>query len=1467
MAPIRPDQGSVVDNGDGRYTATINTQYAGKYDLHAYLVVAGGFVGHYYDDPYFDPASLAKRRVDASLNFNWDEGKVTTMGIDFVSVWWSGKIKVDSTNSYTFTLVFDDNARLFIDGVLLIDMFDRAPGAASASHTLEANVYHDVMIEYRDVTDNAHLKFYWESAGASVPYELVPTENMFYVDDISGSPYNYTVVAGAADASKTVAKGKGLYRATAGRENKFSIVSNDAFGNWRGDFNLGYGDKPAFHDSLLEDAVSLDGFVGVASLVEDNSGGGYGNSDVPVSVSYNSTTKLFDATYVPGKSGIYAMYVGLSSEQLPFYSDDVASLPQIFGSPFTVTVSPDVTFARQSDVYGGHGNCAVASGDPSNWDVNGVNADSWASWDAGDGCSGVNHGLAGVEQTFFINSRDSNHNNRSAFADDDKWEVIAHSLEHNVAYEGTVERHSMSGQHLARITPKVSGRYLLDVTLNDAHALGSPFELYVRHNVAHGPTCEIVDPQGLKQYLKAYTHPTVNSYYVQLKDLEGNKLVRTDYPYVPSVSVHVTSDAANNVKDADGNVFFVGDGTFRFEYNPTVVGQNKLNIIVNGMHISGSPFAITSEATVGSVKGSQSTVTGAALTAGTAGVEESFVIQSRDVNGEPRSSDGDVFDVTLTMQTVSTRPPDLDTMVDDGWGSDATFTGTQTYMSDGQYRAAYNATVSGTYSLSIQEQGSAEHVSGSPFTLVISPGAASATESDVPGEGTRTGKSGIANVIRVHARDVFGNYLLKGGDKVGVRAELKSHHQADWEKVAGAGGYSTPGVPSGDLIGDVADFYSVSVPVFDNNDGSYTCDFNPVYAGTYDVTAVFETPGGLWGSYYSSDDFSPSKMSLTRHDLDINFDWKLYSPVSGGNHPNIRCVTSTGRPDDPSTSHFDESKCFGNGLALPADFFSVIWSGFIETAHDEEHEFGLTCDEGSQGGVKIDGVDVIEFENCMGANGMLTGKVVMSSTSRASIEVKYRHKDEHSNVALLWRSETRGDWSTVGRESLFRDIIASATVYKPTYAPNSPSSRRSTATGESVTKAVAGVNQQFTLECRDDFGAGAYGNLQLAGGGCNVAAIARGASAITRSETFEGTVADNGDGTYTVTYNPVHSGTYYFSITAAADGAHEDVGHYYMDMGMRNLHVAGSPFILEVEPGQTASNVSHIDEGYVEDAIVGVESNVTIWAKDRRDNRRLTGGDEFEIFLALAAHGDTHGHADGDRNVYGNVEDNQDGTYTGTFAPGQESGNIGTYKLHVVLVLRDDDGNLLGREECLGSPYDITIWPSTPYGGETHVSSGWSSKTLVTAAPGGEINKFAMAANSLRSFYIQASDSHGNDWWVGGVNFVARIRGETNEQEDRTKLAVADQGNGKYKVDCELSVAGTYEIDIGIAGYSVDLSKFGRQVRRDNGGFGLMGKYFSNQHLLGAPSLVRVDKTIDFNWGHGLVTKSAIDFVSIEWTG
>lgn len=73
---------------------------------------------------------------------------------------------------------------------------------------------------------------------------------------------------------------------------------------------------------------------------------------------------------------------------------------------------------------------------------------------------------------------------------------------------------------------------------------------------------------------------------------------------------------------------------------------------------------------------------------------------------------------------------------------------------------------------------------------------------------------------------------------------------------------------------------------------------------------------------------------------------------------------------------------------------------------------------------------------------------------------------------------------------------------------------------------------------------------------------------------------------------------------------------------------------------------------------------------------------------------------------------------------------------------------------------------------------------------------------------------------------------------------------------------GTYEASYtilrgGYATVSVVLARIG----------GLYAEYFDNAFLSGTPSKTQIDNNLDFEWGQGLVTPNAGDFVSVHWFG
>ena len=48
---------------------------------------------------------------------------------------------------------------------------------------------------------------------------------------------------------------------------------------------------------------------------------------------------------------------------------------------------------------------------------------------------------------------------------------------------------------------------------------------------------------------------------------------------------------------------------------------------------------------------------------------------------------------------------------------------------------------------------------------------------------------------------------------------------------------------------------------------------------------------------------------------------------------------------------------------------------------------------------------------------------------------------------------------------------------------------------------------------------------------------------------------------------------------------------------------------------------------------------------------------------------------------------------------------------------------------------------------------------------------------------------------------------------------------------------------------------------------GLYAEYFNNAFLDGVPAITRVESFLDYDWGEGLITEEAGDFVSVHWYG
>mmetsp|Transcript_23801 Transcript_23801/g.35130 ORF Transcript_23801/g.35130 Transcript_23801/m.35130 type:complete len:1928 (-) Transcript_23801:1096-6879(-) len=1337
--------GTIVDCGGGEYTSTVNVTASGTYDLHAYHIIPGGLRGWYYSDPFFSEDNLVSSRIDAIVNFTWGAGQVAVgAGTDYASIRWEGFVMPTFSERFTFWVDVgdDDDIRLYVDGFLLIDCWGSTPyksrGLASAEHDMVSLNAIEITLEYREFVGTAAARLLWSSA--SNPLEVIPSHCLFNKEHLIGSPYHYTVISAEVHAKNSIAFGIGLSNGIAGKEHHFSIRPKDAFGNFRGDFDrLNKDSMPAFKDKDLATVRGKDGFYAVATLLSIE-GDRHGATEVPVMIRYNTKTRMYEASYIPTKSGTYHLAVTLAPELL---GSNTAGQNHIYESPFTVITEPDITCASESEVYGGYGNCASLISDNKT-------------------CTGVSFGLAGTEHFFRINSFDLNHNKRAIGGD--SWEVIALNKKNNKYQKGRVEDHK-NGEYIVYITPYTSGPNELLVTLNGVHARGSPFLLNVRHGQAHGPSCFMMTDLKTSKVIA-----TVSNYFtVQTMDKCGNFLETNLIPYMTDVIIE-NKDPDGYIDEINHSSHFIGNGSFRITYIPMKTGLNTLSIRVNGEHIKGSPFEIN--AFPGNFSGSESTVTGHGLSKATAGVEASFTIQARDIAGNSKTTDGAHFNAMLTMQSLSYRPDDYDTLVDDKWGADSKVTGTYDYIGHGQYIVRYNATISGTYQLDIlgstNNSTQALHITGSPFFVYVSPAQTSAHHSIVTGEGTRLGIAGELAPVHIYSRDRFGNFVYNTTEHFTSRLNLLKRHEQMWE--------SNRTNTSTRLRNNNEAYlrsHIIQPTIIASGSGNYVADYTPSLAGDYELRVMMDQYGGLVGTYFSSDDFDVNSLEFTLYDDEVNKNW------NNGKFSPHECKGS--------------AECSEHDRLVSTDRFSVDWEGKLMPDHDERYEFFLQCNEGGSAEMIVDGKYLFEWASC----GMRRGSMFMSASKRTNIRIRYSHDHGEPFIVLKYSSPTIGGPILIPKSNLYREFLASGKVYFPSISPGrkvSPS--KSTAIGASLTKAFAGSMQHFLVECRDGFGNGIWGNLMLEGG-ANVFAHARLGRQLSLENHIHATVLDNKNGTYTVEYFPIMSGTYHFSVTVVDVPAHEDFGYHYRDSSVASAHVIGSPFLLQVEPGNTSPEMSHIHitgQGPIK-AEVDVETWLLMYAKDEQGNMRSKGGDVIAASL-ISTHGKRDKHM-----IECNIVDEANGSYTIKFTP---KGHSGLYSLHITIQNKNEE-----QVDIMDSPYSVNIGPGATEAMKTHISSGETSRSTRFDIHENTAWTFSSKSGYRRDFEIITKDIYGNAV-ARADKFVTKIRGDTNILEEESKLTFVDISEALYKLSYQVSQPGQYLMDIGLAG-----------------GNGLLGEYYT----------------------------------------
>jgi hypothetical protein len=109
-----------LPTGSYSLTYTINptgttSSECGSYSMQAFILKQGGLYGSYYTNKWFSGTPYLTQ-IDTQINKNWGTGDIIpNVASNYVSIEWVGYILPLYSESYTFKILANDGARVYVN--------------------------------------------------------------------------------------------------------------------------------------------------------------------------------------------------------------------------------------------------------------------------------------------------------------------------------------------------------------------------------------------------------------------------------------------------------------------------------------------------------------------------------------------------------------------------------------------------------------------------------------------------------------------------------------------------------------------------------------------------------------------------------------------------------------------------------------------------------------------------------------------------------------------------------------------------------------------------------------------------------------------------------------------------------------------------------------------------------------------------------------------------------------------------------------------------------------------------------------------------------------------------------------------------------------------------------------------------------------------------------------------------------
>jgi uncharacterized protein YkwD len=762
-----------------------------------------------------------------------------------------------------------------------------------------------------------------------------------------------------------------------------------------------------------------------------------------------------------------------------------------------------------------------------------------------------------------------------------------------------------NGTYAVSYQPNAGGDHTVAVTLGGSPLHKSP------HTV---PVTQITDPtksaaEGAGTVIGSTAEPAV--FTIQARDAAGNKVNHGGDPFQVKIAPPAGSPPVDaKIKDNH-------DGTYTVTYIPTHAGVHKIDATLNGTAIANSPYSanIEQNSDVNKVVDPKwSTAEGAGVQVASTAEPSEFLIRAKNKYGNPIATGGAPFKSDVKGANGATLPVNIKD------NNDGTYT--CTYQANTPGDSVVNATLNGT------------PIFNAPFKVQVDKNAKPATEADptwstVSGDGVHNANVTEPAEFSVQARNKYGNKLKTGGDNITVPISGRS----------------------GRLLADVTD----------NGDGTYQVSYQPTQTGEHQVAVKLEGKN-LRGTPLDVDVKNGACASKS-----VPFGPGIESAIVG--EPATFVVQAKDKNWNNVKAGGDDVKATVAGPNGPVN-------ATVKDNNDGTYQITYTPQVPGyhKVDVKLDGESISDCPRNVPVKQLtdpskssLSGPGTESATTTEPATFTITSKDKNGNPLTVGGDDFYVNVKTpAGSKPVLAQVKDNDNgTYSVTYQPSAPGPHqvevtldgktvdrplnvdvkqftdptKSIAYGPGFQEASTGTPATFVVQAKDK-----NGNNVSRGGDPFQAKLTGPAG----SPPITATVKDNGNGTYTVSAQPLIP------------------GQHNLDITLDGKSIANAPATIQVRQDVSPEKSIAYGPG-LESANTTEPSAFTVEARDNAGNKVPRGGDKVQVKVSNPT----------GVPVPAKIKDNKDGTYAVTYDPYSP----GNHKIEVLI-----NGQPLGK-----SPFNVGV--------------------------------------------------------------------------------------------------------------------------------------------------------------------------------